>query len=267
MSEGIFDAYTAFRETSYGETLSNNIRYEKYNLSGLSKEAWVDLLGSDVNNLIHMALTYGLAKDFIKTTEASEPGYFSEEEKILLQLAALIHDQGEALTGDISYGDKTDNDEAEELRLFTDNASAFSGSISQELKALVVKARDEVVFDKGSRLGKMFNAIERVGYLRTALRVDARVHADKDVPYTGGLRWLTADVLSNQPLALIGYAEEYPAVNTYLRNQQSAITEAFLGITPEVFLHYGDKAEEKTKAFVESLTAWSDWTNRAGANR
>jgi len=264
MSEVIFDAYRAFRSTPYGEKLSGSIRYEKYNLSSLSNEEWVRLLGSDVNNLTHMPLTRGLTKDFIKTTERYKENYFSEEEKVLLELAALIHDQGEAITGDISYGDKTENDEVEELRLFAQNADAFSGDISDDLKELIATARDQIVFNKESRLGRIFNAIERVGYLRTALRANDKVQLDETSEYADGLNWLIADVLSNQPLELVKYAEEYPAVSAYLTHQKQKITAAFIAVSPETFSHYGEKAETKLQEFVASFKAWNDWMESAG---
>jgi hypothetical protein len=253
-STDIFAIHTAFAATEYGEALAANIRYEKYNLTHLPNEEWVGLLGADVNNLTHMPLTYGLATSFIRETERVEPGSFGEADQTLLKVAAI--------GSDISFGDKTEADEAEEKVQFERNVEAFCPGASVAIKKLIVQARDEVVFDSTTRVGLVFNAIERTGYVRTALRASGHIQADTAGEAEPGFRWIVADVLSNQPPKLIDYAGDYPAVNNYLTNQSGAITTAFGLVEPQDFENYGANQHAKEAQFNEAHTTWHRWLHR-----
>ena len=145
--ETAYSTFYAFSKTEYGRELSDKIRYEKYNLAKLPNAEWISILGLDVDNLWHMMITFGLAQSFIEQTEKNEPGYFSEDEKTTLMLAAIIHDQGEAIIGDISYGDKNAAHEEQEKQALTDNTEIFTQGLSISTKQLITTARDKVVFD------------------------------------------------------------------------------------------------------------------------
>lgn len=261
LGEDVFAIHKAFAATVHGEVLADKIRYERYNLAHLTNEEWVSLLGADVNNLTHMPLTYGLTKSFIKETERAGSPCLSETEQLLLQVAAIIHDQGEAIVGDISFSDKTEADEAEEKLQFEQNLEAFCPGASFEMKKIIVQARDEVVFDRDgtTKLGRIFNAIERVGYVRTALRASSHAQNETMSAATPGLRWIIADVFGNQPAKLIEYASDYPAVSNYLVAQKDKITAAFNLVRPEDFENYEANAETKRAQFNEGLEAWQNW--------
>ncbi|MDB5184789.1 MAG: hypothetical protein JWN38_597 [Candidatus Saccharibacteria bacterium] len=255
-TEDVFAIHVAFAATEYGEKLAANVRYERYNLAHVANETWVALLGADVNNLLHMPLTYGLTKSFIRATDVAQPGYFDADEKILLQVAAIIHDQGEAIVGDISFGDKTDADEASEKLAFENNLEAFCPGVSVAMKQCIVAARDTVVFDATTKLGRMFNAIERSGYVRTALRAAMRLQTNSAGQSDAGLRWILADVLGVQPAKLIEYAADYPAVDGYLHAQQDKISTAYTLVHPEDFRHYGDQEIAKQEQFIATQALW-----------
>lgn len=259
LSEDVFAIHEAFAATEHGEILANKIRYEKYNLAQLANEEWIGLLGADVNNLTHMPLTYGLAKSFIRETEREGAVYLNEADQLLLKVAAIIHDQGESIVGDISFGDKTEDDEAEEKLQFEQNLESFCPGATIEMKKLIVRARDEVVFDSTTKVGKVFNAIERVGYIRTALRASTHVQNETAGNAEPGLRWIIADVFSNQPVKLIEYAGEYPAVRNYLLHQRDKITAAFGVVKPEDFENYGANQRVKETQFQEAYIAWQGW--------
>jgi hypothetical protein len=79
--------------------------------------AWVKLPGPDVGNLSHLTFIHELVVKFVKHTRKNQPELLNEE-GCVLQVAALVQDWGEALTGDISWGDKTADHEATEQATF-----------------------------------------------------------------------------------------------------------------------------------------------------
>lgn len=261
---GAHAIHEAFSQTSYGERLASKIRYEKYNLGNLANEEWVNLLGADVNCLKHMHLTYGLARSFIRTNEELQPGTFSPFEQELLRIAAIIHDQGESIVGDISYSDRTDEDTTEEHRQFTQHTESFFLDASPEMKHLITKARDEIVFNETTKLGQAFNAIERCGYARTALRAAEQVQHQPDDTVSEGLRWLVTDVLANHMKKLTEYADELVAVDVYLQAAQDKISDAFLLADSNIFEKYGDNQFKKEAEFKEAYDAWQQWRQSLG---
>lgn len=256
----LIEIHEKFEQTDFGKTLAGRVRYERYKPANVSNDQWVELLGADVNNLTHLTLTYGLAQDFIRNAHALQPDLLTDEDEQLLQVAALIHDWAESIVGDISFGDKTATDEIEEQAAFEANlASFYNGDTT-----LINKARTEIVFDHTgkNKLGRVFNAIERVGYLRTALRAgDHIIHGDA-ADCDDGLRWLVADVLSQQQKALIAYAETLQPVGQYLANQHDQISLMFeiIARSDDVFDNYPpDQREAKRLQFSESYQAWQQY--------
>lgn len=258
-SLNLYAIHEAFAQTPYGAQLAGQVRYERYKPLTVTNEEWVTLLGADVNNLTHMPLTYGLAKDFVRVMDAEDPGALSEHDKVLLCVAALTHDWGEAVIGDITYSNKTEQDEVEEQSAFSEHLAGFCVGQSGVLIELVEQAADEVVFNKETRLAGMFNAIERVGYMRTALRAAGKAQIDQLPEANTGLRWLVADVFSNHPAVLTEVAEDFPPVRQYLLAQEGRITEAFEGIKPDIFVNYGDTADSKRAAVEHGCVMWQAW--------
>jgi hypothetical protein len=258
-SRRIIAIHECFEETEYGRTLAARVRYERYKPAEVANERWIQLLGADVNNLTHMPLTYGLAQDFIRTADRDQSYPLDDSEKELLQVAALTHDWAEAIVGDITFGDKTDEDERAEAAAFDAYLSGFYTGKEAEL---IQKAREEIIFDHSgdTKLGRVFNAIERVGYMRTALRAHAHLVTDDAQDCENGLTWLVADVLSQQPIPLIEHAKTLPPVRQYLQNQGDIITEAFKSVSSEVFENYPlEQRTLKQDAFGRSYLAWQEW--------
>lgn len=256
----LIEIHEKFEQTDFGKTLAGRVRYERYKPLDVSNERWVELLGADVNNLTHLTLTYGLAQDFIRSAQVLQPDFLTSEDEQLLQVAALIHDWAESIVGDISFGDKTANDELEEQTAFEANlASFYDGDIT-----LINRARTEIVFDHTgkNKLGQVFNAIERVGYLRTALRAGGHVVRGDAMDCDDGLRWLVADVLSQQPKPLAAYAETFQPVKQYLANQHDQISLMFEIVTEnsDIFDNYPpEQREAKRRQFSESYEAWQQY--------
>lgn len=252
------ELHNAFAKTVHGEKLAGEVRFDRYMSGGLSNQEWVGLLGADVNNLEHMRLTLGLAQDFVRTMDACHPGELSSEDRQLLGVAAVSHDWGEAIVTDITYSKKTPEDERREKEAFLHIVSTEMADVPGA--DLVLRAAHEVVFDqKGTRLGKMFNIVERVGYMRTALRAHVRVDTVKSPDIQNGLRWLVADVLGNNPPHLVRQAADSTPARNYLLAQSGLISAAFEAVEDAIFENYGEEADVKRVAMADSFTAWQEW--------
>ncbi len=262
--EEVYGIHKDFSETNFGKKLLGNVRYDKYRPSHVTEDEWVRLLGADVNNLTHMPLTYGLARAFIGKAREMQPDLLDDSEEKILLISALIHDWAESITSDISYGDKTAINDSDEVFAFEQNLTAFYEGEDFEL---VDKARREVVFNHDSKLGEIFNAIERVGYLRTALRAsDILQNEVEDELLRQGFEWLVFDVMSNlqslsdldaEPALL--KMRKFKPVAVYLAGMAPQIYTAFslaLSAQEVVLPLYGDNANKKHLQICCSFKNW-----------
>jgi hypothetical protein len=220
----------------------------------------VKLLGADVNNLTHLTLTYGLARSFVLHQEEADPNFLTNQEKETLLTAALIHDWAEAIVGDLSWDEKTEQAEAEEIAAFKRSLSEFYPEETGDIQQQIQQARDEVIFNPDGRLGRMFNAIERVGYIRTALRASKHVIAGDAQDCEGGLRWIVGDVFGNHIIKTLEYAEDYPPVRMFLSNQLADIDVAFETVNSQVFDNYKPQQRGQERLdFDDAHLVWNDW--------
>lgn len=255
----VFELHREFSSTQHGQVLAEQVRYERYKPDAVSNERWVDLLGADVNNLAHMHLTWGLTRDMIRGLRISHPGMLDERQELLLEIGAIIHDRGEAIVTDITYSDKTAKDEALEQDVLISMVGASHD--------LVREAAETVVFDRegNSELGNIFNTIERVGYVRTALRAARHVHEGTAPDAEAGLRWIIADVFGNHPQELLNRAGQYMPVDSYMTAMVDEITAAFNLVRPDDFENYEpDQRPVKIAAFVDSANAWKQFLAQNG---
>jgi hypothetical protein len=245
-----------------GATLASRGRYEKYKPADVTNERWEELLGADVNNLDHLPLTYGLTKSMIRNLRESQPGFLSEHEEDVLQAASLIHDWAEAIVGDITYGYKTVEQESEEMEHLVAILEKHYEDDNSDIKPLIIEAAG-IVREPDTKLGHVFNTIERVGYMRTALRASRHVIADTTPDCEAGLRWLVADVFGNHPAVLIERSSTYVPVGVYLQNQCDAITKAFSIVSHSTFAtNYPiEEQTRKETAFRSNQEAWEQWMN------
>lgn len=255
--------HEAFAETPFGQTLADRVRYAKFKPENVSNERWIALLGPDVSNLDHLIDTYHLTRHFITHTEQLQPGTLSLREQALLQAGAISHDWGEGVPGltDVSYSDKTAADEQAEKEAFMENLSGFYEG-EELMKSLLYGAATQIIFSRDTRLGRMFNGIERIGYVRTGLRADEHVRAGTAPDCEDGLRWLSAEVLSNHHTThLTMLSGRLLAVDHFLRTQADYITEAFDGADGSIFhgrLH-PSQANAKEQAIKDAKELWQVW--------
>ena len=256
----LMDIHRSFSDTELGMRLAGQVRFDRYKPDDVSNEQWVKLLGANVNNLTHLPLTWGLTKDLVSQFRQQQPDFLDAREEQVLQAAALIHDWAEAVVGDITYSDKTDEDEAEEKNQLVAILARFDDSSTNGLHELIDEAAAGVVFSPESKLGHIFNTVERVGYMRTAIRASKHVIAGDTPDCDAGFRWIVADVFGNHPSVLVERAEVYKPVGNYLINQLESITQSFGIVYPEVFSNYPlEQQVPKHDAFYRSHEFWSDW--------
>jgi len=163
------DLYTQFLDTSYGKTLLGNTRFSGFK-QGIKNEIWENELGADVNNARHMKLMYGLTRWFIAVhnSQVKEEERFTPHEQELLCVAAAIHDQAEAVKGDIPAPQKTKQNHEEEMEALQRILIDIYGKDKRVL-SLCQEAVSEVIVDSTTKLGKAFHAIEFMGYVHTAI--------------------------------------------------------------------------------------------------
>lgn len=254
------ELHRTFSGSEYGRKLASEVRWERYKPEDTPNEEWVRLLGRDFSNLEHLYLTYNLCAAFIHHSEEYQPDLLSEDDKELLLLTGVTHDWGEAITTDISYGDKTPDDDAKEGMAFSKIATELFPDRADQFAQV-----QEIIFDhngENNRLGAIFSTIEHVGYMRTALiAVDVLVAKKEEAApanVQAGLKWLVADVLSNTVGKLVAQSTRYSAVDAaaYLNMAKIDVAFEMVFANPEAFLNYGDKKIEKMLDFLDAEQAW-----------
>jgi hypothetical protein len=254
----ILATYDAFAATEHGQELAQRGRWQRFNVAGLETSEWENLLGADVNNLRHMHVSYGIARRFLQRYDGPAV------DESLLKLAAITHDVGECIIGDIPFPDKTDADEAAERAAIQERMDVFFPGITDQTKEALTEAFETVVFDKESREGRLFNAIEHTGYLRMALIARRRAERLSDPTVRAGLRWLVTDVLIRQPIVLSMYADDYKPVHDFLSANRQTITQAYTDAVNEDFhLYEADIQLEHVGQFNEQRATWLQWHNAA----
>ncbi|MCA9371875.1 HD domain-containing protein [Candidatus Woesebacteria bacterium] len=255
------EIHDMFSATLFGASLFRNIRYARYKPEAVSNEEWCRLLGADVNNLQHIFLTYGIARQFILHSQENGECLAQEEQRQLL-LAAIVHDWGEAIVGDETYDKKNDSFEEREIEAGKFIIQAVFGNNNLPTN-LMEDTFVNIAFDCTTKLGRMFNAIEMIGYLRTALRAvdESKKLTNEQIQQYPDLRqrlyWLVNNVLIQQIDQLVSYADQYSAVKLYLEEGSDRISEAFEIITDETFDFYpAEEREKKKQIFVQTQSSW-----------
>jgi hypothetical protein len=256
--------YEEFAMTEYGETLAESIRYGIYKPESVSKQRWVEILGPDADNLRHLISTYDLTLEFIEATEELQPGELSQRDKVVLSAGAITHDCAESVTTDINFSDKTLEHEANEQAVFHSHIERFFPDSTPEIIALIEKAAEEVVFNRHSRLGRVFNAIERIGYLRVAMRASQNLCDGIDTECHDGLLWLVADTISNhQTTHLIASGRRFPAAHHFLQIHQPELQQTFdVGYSGRLtsFAKFDpERAAIKEAHFDTAQDIWDSW--------
>lgn len=251
--------YDRFAATKFGAALGQEIWYQRYNQDTVTAEQWRELLGPDVNNLEHMRYTTELAAYYISQYRQHGAGDLTEDDEAALLIAAAIHDQGEVFDGDITYSEKTALDELNEQQKSLAAARQLLPGLDDDAYHRIAMIRQTIVFDKHSRLGKIFAVIEHMGYIQTALKAQAQVAHNPDVSdeTRQGLQWLVADVLMNN---FDGFADtnEDVVLARFIKHRRGYLTVAFAHTPSHIFDLYGDAAQTKEDKFARAQQHWQD---------
>lgn len=201
----------------------SSLRYERFMVEE-TFEDWYCLLGKDVLFLSHPHFTAKIAKEFINFHNQIGLS-LTNEEQVLLVTASYIHDWGELKIGNLSIGDITfekhnENHKKIEVSIFKRVINCLP---KDKTKDLIHKAYQKIVMTKNSKLGEIFNVVERIGYLKTGLRAYQGIKGKRIKNWCG----LVGNVLSNQIIVLIDYAKKYPYIKNFLNQNQKIINKIF----------------------------------------
>lgn len=270
--------HASYAESRHGRYLAQAVRYDRYKPRHISNAEWVRRLGADVNNLDHMLLTDQLTVGFLRSCrlarsedeQVNNLAVFTSHEEQLLRLAAIYHDWAEGIKGhyDKSFDQKTEKDEQRELVALARIVRIHAANVTTDTKDenLLVREMGEVrrtiLGDKTTKLGQAFNAIERLGYLRTGIRAWTEKGKTDDCSLQEGFTWLTGNVLGNQIVPLLHYAETYPPIREYLTMNRKIITNVFHCEPSELFKHCEttDERIKQQQRFDQARDAWNTST-------
>jgi hypothetical protein len=248
---------TILRENDISNQLRliENIRYDRYRKTE-SPQQFAELLGSDIRFVSHPGVTYNIAKKFINSQNSNNLyESISGEEADILLTASIVHDWGELKIEGLGHGDVTFDQhstahETVEETIFEKIINRI-GDLSD--RNYILRVYKEAVEDKNSRLGRMFNAIERIGYLNTALRAYTGNHGARIENWSG----LVGNVFSNQIIQLLEYQKDYRLVKELLESNSSLISNAFKDVsTKAVLIARDDKPSYDVEKFSQAKSAW-----------
>ena len=288
--------YTVFSHTKYGRRLANKARYDRFRPHGYSVKHWERLLGPDVNNLHHMSHTIVVSRWFIRQENAAQPGLFTRREKLLLSVTAALHDQAEAIVGDVPYGRKSEGAERREILELREHEAAFAPRLGGPALRLYRYGRDKIAFgDHAQKLPAAFKTIELIGFLENSLAAQRRLRQLRSLPlsskqanYLGihteadrkrtitALERLSAEVLSNGVITqLIELGAHYTSAHIFLLKHEAEITAELAAVHEDTFDWYstGDdpgagpkETERHIRGLHKQKSLWDAWVSSRETN-
>jgi len=215
------DLFKAIDQSHYAEELSKRTRFGRFQLEEVPNDLWERILGYDVNNYKHQKLVDKITCIFLKNCDVE----LDEFEFALMRVLARTHDLGEYAVGDIALPHKTEGDEIEELkhfqRIFLDILTPVMGPNSVILLyniSLIMKGVNE-------KLANMFNTIETIGYIRTAITAWEKKNDIPVIELTENLDSLAREVIKTSLNVLIERIDDYPNISIILQEHNETIQE------------------------------------------
>lgn len=243
-----------FSQTNHGKTLATRIRFGTYKPDSITNEEWWTILGPDVNNLHHIYTTYLITREYV--ANHSELTY---EDKTLILLAAITHDWGEAITGDILLPLKTEAHSRKEKELFDGLLVEYLGfAIDDTIRNKIVS----IVFDSSNGLGRHFRLIEEWGYFRTALKAWKHACLTDYRELQKRLNTLTYSVFANDLCSLIQATSHSTAIHTHFTQKARSIISHVCDTMPhDTHQHHVDQARKEwvKESFERAQISWKKY--------
>ncbi len=264
--QSAYALHNEFAHTNHGRVLKGASRYDLYReKAGLSHEAWQRLLGRDVNNLLHMPYTADLAAHLERRRTPENPSIVRGRKL----KAAIGHDNGEAITGDILYIHKTDNHFSIEKEAFLGHITEFYASPDTQTE--MAEIAENIIFNDESEEGREFNMVEQLGYLQTSLKAWAVIRHGNAESRAGieegtltdedkvAILGITASVLGSTLDKTLGYYDSgtNPEFNQFINNRRHLMLEAFEDLPVEAFDIFEDRKQERIEAFQTAKQEWA----------
>lgn len=248
-----------FHENEIRSQLINpeNIRYNRFR-STETPEYFALLLGPDVKFASHPGVTHNIAKKFIESQNKNiNTEKIDNEEADTILTASLVHDLGELKIdglghGDISFEDHhLDHKKAEGI-IFE---KIIAKVTNESDRKYLINTYDEVVQNNNSKLGRMFDSVERIGYLSTALRTFIGIKGERILNWHG----LVGNVLSNQIIQLLEFQKDYSYVYEILESNWQLITDAFNDVSKmEILKDRDGKPSYDLSKFNKAKEVWEN---------
>lgn len=263
------EIHARFAQSPAGQKLSEAVRFGSFKPETCPRERWIGILGTDVDNLDHMRLSWRLAVGFANFCNShgnrNDLAHFSADDILELGLAACVHDWGEGMTkkGDISKLLKTQADEDEEYRILLGNVSKVAKDSGLAIE--ITGAVKTVLLNPDHKLAQAFNVVEKVGYFRTAVRSYEKAHEQQDRNLKFALRHLAGSVAPTWLEFLVDQAEIYPAARAFLVKRRSDIDSLLVEVSddPTIRTQITSSGERQTYNLDDTLKTWNSFKNLA----
>lgn len=206
-----------FRATPYADHLRNMPRWTRYMPEGMDRETWRDILHTDSDGLDQSRLMLNLTRAFFRQDPENTAKLSSEEKELLMKAMAAQNwgksfDDEDSISRDISYEFITTDDVEQRARKFHVVYQELVPEDSVKERFIV----ERTIYDRNTKLGKVFDAVRRLNCLRTGLIAYNELKKHPDDSDYEQLGALSLGVLANQLVPLIGYAEEFEPVKNAL---------------------------------------------------
>jgi hypothetical protein len=244
------DIHRAFAATEEGRRLASQIRFAPYKPASLPDAEWERLLGADANTLKHLWESWKAVRKFI-ALQLQAGVEMSIRDMEGLQMAALIHDWQEGLegVGDMLDTRKTQDSHTREMELLREMLPRIIDLPG--LRARLEEAIDDVLLDRESRLGRIFRAVEIMGYMDTALKAWKKASAVKGT-HQEHFRYMAVHVFAHQAPKLLALAPHYPPVAFFLRKHEETLSE-MAGLHRDEFRYFPPEGISRKDSHFDGL--------------
>lgn len=217
-----------FRGTQYAQHLKAHPRWSRFQPEDITNTEWRLALHADSDGLDNARLMIRLTEVFLQR-DTDNSAHLSDEEKDLLYLAAAIQNWGKSFPNeqspgvDISYEFITGSEIEQRRKKLHQLFDELAPELDVKKRFIIEKT----IYDRNTKLGEVFDAIRKLNQLRTGLIAYNQYQTDPNNPAHTNLGALSLNVLSNQLIHLVTYAEKFTPVSQALEDSKDIIGQIF----------------------------------------